>query len=37
MAEELIVKYERKIAAHGAFIRREGVDPLEIAGWKWTN
>ncbi|HEY3151948.1 MAG TPA: phosphoketolase family protein [Candidatus Binatia bacterium] len=37
VAEELIVKYERKIAAHGAFIRREGVDPPEIAGWKWTN
>jgi xylulose-5-phosphate/fructose-6-phosphate phosphoketolase len=37
MAEGLIVKYERKIADHGVFIRREGVDPPEIADWKWTN
>jgi xylulose-5-phosphate/fructose-6-phosphate phosphoketolase len=37
LAEELIVKYERKIADHGLFIRREGVDPPEIAGWRWTN
>jgi xylulose-5-phosphate/fructose-6-phosphate phosphoketolase len=35
-AEELIVKYERKIADHGIFIRREGVDPPEIAEWKWA-
>jgi len=35
-AEELIVKYERKIADHGVFIRREGVDPPEIADWKWS-
>jgi xylulose-5-phosphate/fructose-6-phosphate phosphoketolase len=34
-AEELIVKYERKIAEHGDYIRREGVDPPEIADWKW--
>ena len=34
LAEELIVKYERKIADHGLFIRREGVDPPEIAGWE---
>jgi xylulose-5-phosphate/fructose-6-phosphate phosphoketolase len=37
MAEGLIVKYERKIADHGVFIGREGVDPPEIADWKWTN
>jgi xylulose-5-phosphate/fructose-6-phosphate phosphoketolase len=35
-AEELIVKYEKKIADHGIFIRREGVDPPEIAQWKWA-
>jgi len=35
-AEELIVKYERKIADHGVFIRREGVDPPEIAEWRWS-
>ena len=35
-AEELIVRFERKITDHGVFIRREGVDPPEIAGWKWA-
>ena len=35
-AEELIVRFERKIADHGKFIRREGVDPPEIAEWKWA-
>ncbi len=36
-AEELIVQYERKITDHGAFIRREGVDPPDITEWKWTH
>jgi len=36
-AEELIVRFERKIADHGKFIRREGVDPPEIAEWKWAH
>jgi xylulose-5-phosphate/fructose-6-phosphate phosphoketolase len=35
-AEELIVRYERKIRDHGVFIRREGVDPPQIAEWKWA-
>jgi len=34
-AEELVVKYERKIADHTVFIRREGFDPPEIASWSW--
>jgi xylulose-5-phosphate/fructose-6-phosphate phosphoketolase len=34
-AEELIIKYERKIAEHNLFIRREGFDPPEIAKWTW--
>jgi xylulose-5-phosphate/fructose-6-phosphate phosphoketolase len=34
-AEALIVKYERKIADHGFFIRREGIDPPDIAEWRW--
>jgi len=34
-ADQLIVKYERKIADHGVFIRSEGVDPPEIAEWRW--
>lgn len=34
-AEELVVKYERKIAEHGAFIHEYGYDPAEIAQWEW--
>lgn len=34
-AEELVVKYERKIAEHRLFIEREGVDLPEIAEWTW--
>ncbi len=36
-AEDLIVKYERKIADHGLFIQREGIDPPEIANWTWID
>lgn len=36
-AEELIVKYEGKIAGHGSFIGREGADPPEIAEWRWSH
>lgn len=35
LAERLISKYERKILDHRDFISREGVDPPEIADWKW--
>lgn len=34
-AEALIVEYERKLADHRAFIRREGLDPPEINDWRW--
>jgi xylulose-5-phosphate/fructose-6-phosphate phosphoketolase len=34
-AEELVVKYERKIADHRLFIQREGVDPPEVTDWTW--
>jgi len=36
-AEELIVKYKKKITDHGVFIRREGIDPPEIAEWRWAS
>lgn len=34
-AEELVVRYERKIADHHRFIREHGFDPPEITGWVW--
>ncbi len=36
-AEGLIVRYERKLADHRLFVREEGVDPPEIAGWRWRD
>ena len=36
-AEELIMKYEKKITDPGVFIRREAVDPPEIAEWRWAS
>lgn len=36
-AEELIRKYERRLAEHRRFIRAESVDPPEIADWRWRN
>jgi xylulose-5-phosphate/fructose-6-phosphate phosphoketolase len=34
-AEELVIRYERRITEHSVFITREGVDPPEITEWKW--
>lgn len=34
-AEALIARYERKLVEHRFFIRNEGVDPPEIAAWRW--
>jgi xylulose-5-phosphate/fructose-6-phosphate phosphoketolase len=34
-AEEIIRRYETKIREHGAFVREQGVDPAEIADWRW--
>jgi xylulose-5-phosphate/fructose-6-phosphate phosphoketolase len=28
--------YERRLAEHRAYIIREGDDPLEISGWRWS-
>jgi xylulose-5-phosphate/fructose-6-phosphate phosphoketolase len=35
-AEELVRRYERKIAEHRDFVCEHGVDPTEITGWKWS-
>ncbi len=35
-AEELIESYQRAIASHRAFITRYGIDPAEIAEWRWS-
>jgi xylulose-5-phosphate/fructose-6-phosphate phosphoketolase len=34
-AEEIVRKYEAKIAAHRAYVTESGVDPPEIADWEW--
>ncbi len=35
LAEEIIVRHERRLAEHHAFVRREGTDPAEISRWRW--
>ena len=34
-AEELVRRYERKLAEHRDFVTEHGVDPTEITGWRW--
>lgn len=34
LAESLVVKYERKIAEHAAYIQTHGIDMPEVAGWR---
>src|SRR6202162_2079700 len=34
-AEDLVRKYEAKIAGHRAYVTEKGVDPPEIADWQW--
>jgi xylulose-5-phosphate/fructose-6-phosphate phosphoketolase len=36
-AEEILRKYEEKIAAHRAYVTENGVDPPEIADWQWLS
>ncbi|HUV41003.1 MAG TPA: phosphoketolase family protein [Sedimentisphaerales bacterium] len=35
-AEQLIIKYEKKLRDHRDFIRAQGTDPPEIAAWNWS-
>lgn len=35
LAEDLVRKYEAKIAGHRAYVSEKGVDPPEIADWQW--
>ena len=37
LAEELIVHYEHRIAAHQRHIIEAGVDPEEITAWGWRH
>jgi xylulose-5-phosphate/fructose-6-phosphate phosphoketolase len=34
-AEELVRRYERKLAEHRDFVTEHGVDPTEITAWRW--
>ena len=36
-AEDLLRKYESKIAAHRAYVTEHGIDPPEIADWSWRD
>ncbi|MBI4641237.1 MAG: phosphoketolase family protein [Candidatus Tectomicrobia bacterium] len=36
-AEELVLKYERKLREHGEFIRVHSIDLPEITSWEWRN
>jgi xylulose-5-phosphate/fructose-6-phosphate phosphoketolase len=33
--EELVRRYERKLAEHRDFVCEHGIDPTEITGWTW--
>ena len=35
-AAPIIERYERRLDEHRAYIEREGVDPPEIAEWRWS-
>ncbi len=35
-AENIISKYDKKLADHSVFIREHGVDPDEIENWVWS-
>ena len=36
IAEEIVRRSEQRIREHRAFIAAEGIDPPEIAEWRWT-
>ena len=35
-ADELIQKYDKKLADHSDYIKKYGVDPEEIENWQWS-
>jgi xylulose-5-phosphate/fructose-6-phosphate phosphoketolase len=35
-AEEIVRRYEGKLREHRVFVCENGVDPPEIADWKWS-
>ncbi len=35
LAEDIVRRYESKIAHHRVFVTENGVDPPEIADWRW--
>jgi len=35
--DALIRRYEQKLREHRNFIRSEGTNPPEVAGWRWRN
>jgi xylulose-5-phosphate/fructose-6-phosphate phosphoketolase len=36
VADQVIEKYDKKLADHRAYIMEHGVDPVEIDSWKWN-
>ena len=34
-SDSIISKYDKKLADHAVFIRKNGVDPDEIENWVW--
>ena len=36
VADELIQKYDKKLADHSEYIKKYGVDPEEIENWQWS-
>jgi xylulose-5-phosphate/fructose-6-phosphate phosphoketolase len=36
LASEVIDRYERELGAHRVYIEAHGVDPPEIADWRWS-
>ncbi len=35
--DELVQKFEKKLADHRAFIMEKGADPIDVTNWSWTS